>query len=802
MPYSRLPIPYDGISDSLPFRTSVPNLTKECLNVYPFDSFDNKQRLGTRPPFRLIGNTGQKIQGAIGVESIVGTGVSTVRKQRLIYVTGGKIFSTDLSGQPVQMLQVAQQTFTTNSTKDNGAQCKVYNQGGTHLGTSNIDFEFLPDRPGGQPTDGSFSNAATVFPTDVEVEMVHFRHVGHPDFNENGTVGVQDFVYMTDGFRYVKVNMSVLQQNVGTISAWIGPYRAVVDTTTGENATVGNKAQLIEQFGSRLALARVGAQLNNWFISKINSPFTWVAGNSISDAQAGSTSTKFGQIGDNIVALSQIGTSGLLYACENSLVALTNDPVFDDATIRRISKEVGCLGPRATANLGELGVLIASRQGVFAINPNDFNIDRGSRATAQKLDALFATTDFENTKTVMGFDEGRSTAFLCISRQDDPTASRIYALSTNNGSWWPWEIGNVNHREVNQIVPFRPVSGTRQVPYFSTANGFFMTIPESVSSGQDGKRLSSTAFRNNSESQGFQGGVDHSATDDLTDFKSNLIVGPINTDPSRRVLLREIRFILGERNELAATGVLTPNITNGPYFTIISSETGQKALGFEGNLTITDINNPLDGGNSTELINNGNSESLGPAAAVQYDGTSIDGGVIAQSANTPGQGSKVFLWGGYAANPGSDSAWTITATDELINDSSWSGPDFWLLERSSAALTDGKWQVIWTDPNDDHDPNRVYYQTSNAVDGLPSSIQLAPEFVGSGLVSFITVGGGQFADRVESSRTVLERGRSNAKRVRIRDSDIFINIEANGRSWALEDISVDVEDGGPFRSVD
>ena len=808
MPYSKVPIPFDGFSDSLPFRTSVPNLTKECLNLFPFDSFDNRKRLGTRPPFRLIGDAGAAsgIQGAISVESIVGKGSTAARKRRLIYVANGKVFATDLSGQPKQLKLVAQATY--NGTVDIGGNILangsgagvVYDQSGalSNFGGSAVTAELLPDGVFDFGTGGSFDNKAAIFPSTRRVEMAHFRHVGPKDFENEKTSStppdvVNDFVYMTDGQRYVKVDMS-LDDGTGVISAWIGASRTVFDTTLNNSSSEGNKAQLITQFGTRIALARVGSQLNNWFISKINNPFDWTPNaGTASEAQAGSTAVKFGQVGDNIVALSPIGTSGLLYACESSLVVLTNDPVFDDATLRRVSKEVGCLGPRATTNLGELGVLVASRQGVFGINPNDFNIDRGTRTTSGKLDALFATTDFEDAEIIMGFDEGRSMALVCITRSDDPTASRIFALSTDNGSWWPWQIGTSGLRAVNMIVPFRPVSGTRQVPYFFTDNGKIMVIPEEVAGGTDGKILTSTSFTDPGETPGDR--VDHRATEDLQQFKSSLIIGPINSDPSRRVLLREIRFILGERNEILNNQILTPNITNGPYFTLVTGETAQRALGFEGNLSIQDVVNLLDGGNATELLNNG---AGGPAAAVQFDGTTLDGGTLDGTYHTAGSGTKVFLFGGYATNPGSDSSWAITATDELINDSSWSGPSFWLLDRSSA----GKWQITWTDANDEFVPNRVYYETENAVDGLPASIPLKDEFVGSGLADSIAVEGGQFLDRTESDKTVLERGRSNAKRVRIRASDIFINIEADGRSWALEDISVDVEDGGPFRSVD
>ena len=70
------------------------------------------------------------------------------------------------------------------------------------------------------------------------------------------------------------------------------------------------------------------------------------------------------------------------------MVILTNDPVFPDATVRRVSGSIGCLGPRAFANVGEMGVLIASPQGVFGVDPNSFDVEKGSRVSKDKLTAF------------------------------------------------------------------------------------------------------------------------------------------------------------------------------------------------------------------------------------------------------------------------------------------------------------------------------------------------------------------------------------------------------------------------------
>ena len=42
---------------------------------------------------------------------------------------------------------------------------------------------------------------------------------------------------------------------------------------------------------------------------------------------------------------------------------------------------------------------------------------------------------------------------------------------------------------------------------------------------------------------------------------------------------------------------------------------------------------------------------------------------------------------------------------------------------------------------------------------------------------------------------------NNACRMRVRANDVFLGIESVGRSWAIEDISVNVNDCGPVRAA-
>ena len=114
MPYSRITLPMNGYTDSLPYRGSVQGFTQNCLNVFPYDTFDNRRRIGTRPAFVQIADAGgvsnSGIQGCVAVECFVNKGAGAQLIRRFVYCVGGAFFATDLSGNPIPCKQVPRQT--------------------------------------------------------------------------------------------------------------------------------------------------------------------------------------------------------------------------------------------------------------------------------------------------------------------------------------------------------------------------------------------------------------------------------------------------------------------------------------------------------------------------------------------------------------------------------------------------------------------------------------------------------------------------------------------------------------------
>ena len=180
----------------------------------------------------------------------------------------------------------------------------------------------------------------------------------------------------------------------------------------------------------------------------------------------------------------------------------------------------------------------------------------------------------------------------------------------------------------------------------TTDAGFILTLPEDAVLSSDGGVLGSTSFASV-----------HNPAADAIDITSTVELGPINSDPSRRVLLKEVRVILGAQEERDSSGnILTPDTTNGPFLELISGETAQEAVGTVAGLTVTEENIPV----------------LDCQTLSSFEGVStIDGGD--KNANSPSPSdTEEILWGGFAN--GLTGTYTPATGDTILNDTVFSGP--------------------------------------------------------------------------------------------------------------------------------
>ncbi|MEC7102527.1 MAG: hypothetical protein VXW73_05790 [Actinomycetota bacterium] len=745
MAYLRLQQPLRGVTDVVSYRAQSSDYTKKCLNVAPFDVYEGRLRVGSRQGFCALadfadGAASSAIQGMLPYKVYRG---GTLIQQILI-IQNGKIFDCNSSGS--SRTEIAK-TDTSN-----------------HFGD------------GSNPIDATLQPSANLS-TSAKVEMVQYRN----------------YAYIVDGTSYFQID---LRKSHGAPSARIGIEHWSEKNSSGtqiaHNGAGGARiagATLIEVWGARVVLAGFTSTPNVWTASTVGDANDWHPdASSASKGIASGTSPEFAILGDQITALQVFGSSGLLIACRDSMTYMTTDPIYTNARMEQISREVGCLGPRAMCGGPEKSVFFVGSDGVYNARPNDFDINRGNRISTGALDQLFERTDPDDlSAAVIVYDEGRQTVTTLLSRNESfSSVHAMYDISTQ--SWWPFQIADTTNNNPTVAAVFKPLLEERQTIWYGGPNGRISVQPVAGAFHSDGMKVTDA----NS----------WAVTETVTAFESRVLIGPINEDPSQRLLLRDIRVILQDNQEVLNVGAstsgypTTAQILSGSGYatkadistlskpTLASEQTGNIAT-----IEVFDIDavQKQDKANSGTVVTDGilstHDDATGASVSLdQVPGTSdttIDGGAASTSYSATAR-----LYGIGAFPPtGTYLQLTTDAAPVLY------GPGTWVIYYEEATT---KWKVSY---------DGVVLFESDAVSQLPTSISDVDITAGT-LTSTIITTGGAGSDASDPLLTSdLTASRNNAIRTRLRSPDFFFQISATGRSWALEDISVDVVPGGPFRKV-
>ena len=401
---------------------------------------------------------------------------------------------------------------------------------------------------------------------------------------------------------------------------------------------------------------------------------------------------------------------------------------------------------------------------------------------------MFKRTDPDDLEAaVIVYDEGRQTVSTFLSREDSTFASihALYDIPTK--SWCPFTIADSQNSTPTSSAVFKPLLSERQTIWYGGPNGRISVQPIEGAYPSDGMQITSA----NS----------WAVTEVVTTFDSRVLIGPINEDPSQRLLLRDIRVLLQENNEVLNVGdttggfPTTSQVLSGsaypakPTFSATYRSLASSVSGDIAKIEVFDLSSiqEQDVSDATTVVSNGilSTQDDTSGASVSLDnvpGTSdnfIDGGAY----NTTYTATQ-RLYGIGAYEP---QGTYLQQTDEGIP--VLYGPGSWVLYYDAAT---GKWRASY---------DAVVLFESVVDTQLPTTISDIDLPAGT-LTSSLTTTGGAGSNAVDPLLTAnLTAGRNNAIRTRLRSPDFFFQISAVGRSWALEDISADVVPGGPFRKV-
>ena len=520
MPYLPGKIPFRGWITDSPYSAVPDGYTTDILNIMPADPFRRRVRLGTRPASSraYAFSAGTNVQCMVRTISYNNATNPPTRKDRVIIVAGGKFYYLD---------------------PGSAAPVQI-----THFGATNP------------------YTSAILSSTVTRIE------------------GVQrgQYAYFTDGNvanGYVKVDLLSATLQITAWTAANGPSTEVKDSSGTYGAT------LICPFGARLVLAGVKTIENIWFVSKISDPDNWHPSTTLTDAQAGTNAT-IGPVGDEIITVCPMGTSGLLFGGKRSLAYLTSDPAYDTgARIATLSKTVGVVGPRAICEGPEKSIYLLGQDGLYRVRPNDFDVDRGALVSLNKLDSFFSGLRYEYLNPVLHYDVERRGVWIFLTRTDSPQNSTHLFYSEQVDGFFPIRLYDPSFYGATTVCQSGTADGRNQIMLCAYKNtiSFF---DQRLSSGCDGFPGS--------------GFTAVSGPSTLTEKTAQLVanrlsIGPIQPPQPTLVLAKEVQVELAADDYLIPTSLKVggTSIAERPKAVLLAAETPQEAIGENLNsLTVED----------------------------------------------------------------------------------------------------------------------------------------------------------------------------------------------------------------------
>jgi len=845
MPTTQLPIPINGYTDSMNHQHGAEGFTTSAMNILPMDNWEHRRRVGTRQGFAAMADMGvnddQNIQLLLTYEVYR----DTTLVQEVLIVAYGLVYYADANG-------------NTHSI--------AYDQ-------SHSVSEF------------QVANADKIQPSD-KVRGIQFGN----------------YVYLVNGRYYYMIDLSATTPVVQT-------WRKVADGgDIGLPAAGTNKATLITRFGGRIVLAGIATTNTNWFMCTIGDVEDWTydaSDTTGATAIAGGSATRFGKLGEPIVALFPFGDSGLMVAGRNTLTYMTNDPAMPDAQFVKMSNGVGVMGPDAWCQGPEKTCFIASADGVYRLEPNMFNIQRGQSLTAGRLDNFFASVSPSRVDIHLAFDPSRLLVIMFVNRQADPTGIVHYVHHLNTQSWWPIKITDTRMDSLKSHCLYRPSSGQRDGLWLGFKSGrISMMSPSGVlitDGAASGSALKSSS--NNSPNDG-NGAA----------FQSRLAWSPLNaTVPNERLLMTEMVVLLDNHEFPTLDGITQ----TGPTLNLYGADMAQVLSGVSGSIGITETRLAITGGaatgsqSETAISGGTHSGATGDGSVAQeyetrarlelvcektattdFDEDTLifvdnassprtvtltfdkdinvassaptsatagtvgisdtagskkailkavklcldqfkDAGLLSMTCKEPGDTSLVIIMddsgsgttvAGTAISEDdfSGEAWaainkvefidggasstlsgTLTLDDPSANQSerTWTIGNAYKLRLSGVSPDIGQYEGYWGlfEPSG----TKPKYIASAQTEVPPESTLTSTEILPSGYTASTVVLDSTQDDTLKELLETfsLSKGRNKRFRLRKRSSDFQVEITASGTSWVLEDISVDLQSGGKYKSV-
>ena len=403
----------------------------------------------------------------------------------------------------------------------------------------------------------------------VLAAMKSTGHIGAAVFGQ--------YCYFADGTYYRKLDITA---STPTVVDWTH--------SNGPNNYVGSgsdRATLLVRFGGRLAMSGVKGAPNNWFLCHINDPDDWNPNTSSAhDAVAGVSSTRFGVPGEPIVALVPVGESGLLFAGRHTMTYLTADPVVTDARLIELSRSVGIVSERAWCASDAQTIYMMAQDGLYRVQPNEFQVTKSGRITSGRLDTFFQQQQFDALNCVLGYDAEAQNVYCFMSRLDLPANSVHLLYSQATDSFWPIKTGWPSFHAPTCCGEFPFGDARAPILALGSDDGYLGWFDRDLTSGVDGQ--AATGYK----AVGLTVDNTEAAAQRI---ESTLTLGPVLQPSLGQVMMKDVRVEL-TMDELVEEDAFNDPIPrlSGPFLTVLSGQTAEEAIGE--NVTAVEVSASTD----------------------------------------------------------------------------------------------------------------------------------------------------------------------------------------------------------------
>ena len=811
MPYVPVALPYGGINIDSGYSTLPAGFTSDCINILPFDPYKGKLRLGQRRAlcgaFEFNDTTPSVVTREVQAIVRADAYVSGTLIQRCLVVAGGEVFIIDSGAVNPYKVSYAASTSKLNSSGNVSvaivgeyayfADGAKYRRMNITLATPTVEFWGTKlSNVTVHNTTGHFrSDVATLTVGDPIVVTGAFPGGGGniTGYSNQETFYVRTIISATAPYEFDLSRTpggSAISTTVGTGSTTgvsfitSGPEMTIKPTSINvgsAGAEAGARAGLLVRFGGRLALSGLQSSSNNWFLSALNDPNDWIPGATSNTAVSGSLSVKYGVPGEPITSLIPVGESGLLMAGSHTMTYLNADPVVADARMIELSRSVGIVSARAWCASDSQTIYVMAQDGLYRVQPNDYQITKSNRITTARLDTYFQQQKFDQLNCVLGYDAEAQNVYCMMSRTDLPGSSihLVYSQATN--SFWPIKTAWPAFQAPTCCGDFPFGDARAPILAFGSDQGFLGWFDRDLTSGIDGQ--GAVGFKGSSI---FVPGENAAAQRVV----SKLLFGPVLSQEVAQVMVKDVRIEL--TMDQPSEVYEYQSFVSGPFLYALAGQTAEEAVG-ENIISVSVQFDPdypmltLDGGTST--LPNGTSDP-------QYSFTLQDCGNAAF--NSPSGSYGVDLFGAVQLSPA-----TYTTADSLITDPTARTYDYQSLE----VHNDGTGTTNWVIRDTVNSVNTVLMRRDETLPDTsadtpggtylyeppsfrsPNSLTFLPDFN----APRVKVSSATYENTNSTLLGTLTYGRNDSQRCRINDQAVYMRIESLGVPWAIERMSVLVE---------